>query len=1215
MTRHFSRVRPAAKVLLYSLIPLGLLAGIALGVTFVRLRHGPISFDILVEPIERGINAELVNNQVDIGGAELRLGANGGLEFRLRDMNVLDKSGSIVATAPLSAVSISSAALWRLRIVPSRIILINPQINLSFTDETGLALSVSKVATKGNKLDSRVSGGGTTDLGGNTVPAGTPAPSSEVHVEPLNLAKMLSQASARARRQLDAASYLTEIGLENANVVLDYAGRRSTWRINDVSLDFDHHRKRSVISGRAVIASPRGEWAMSFLTDESEKTDRIAVKTTIRDLVPSTLAAAAPPLALLGMFDLPVSGDATLELETDGDIVSAEMALQAGNGRIVLPGVTSGPFQLTAGLFRLTYDGHERTFTLQPSPVKWSDGNIMFSGTAKDVSGERGPPVWRYALDGKNGTLEASEFKVPPVVLDQWSVIGSIIPRRGVVEIGDFRIKGGGGEIAIKGMTRAGPDGTSSRADVTLSAMPLATLKALWPRAVAHGARAWIGERVTAADFKGGSVHFTSGEFMKGEAANAGTSGERLSASFEVADATAVPLDGMVPVVAPRASIRIENNALEVTVPDAAAILPGDRRVPIKAGRLTSPDVIPERSDGELTFTVQSPLAPFLEALETVPVKPVRDASPFPKAGEGKVDAQLNIKMPLVSGLKVADVNVTGKARISDGRFGKVGGQFDVQGFTLQLDLTPTALDAKGDLLVNGVPAKIEGSRLLSATTAEQPPVVIRATLDDTDRNQLGLDVNDLVHGAVPVELSLAKGAASEPIIKLKADLSSAEMMIEPVAWKKAAGRSAFLEADIAPGKVHKTELQNFKVSGDDIAVEGWVGIGAEGKMKEFYFPEFTLNVVSRLELQGTRGADAIWNIKAKGKTFDGRDYFRSLFSVDSAVKQKSQKPGAGVDLTAEIDNVLGASDLSIKGLKIKLSSRQDKLSALDARGTLEGGEPIAAVLDKSTGARRLLANSSDAGTMLKCVGFYPNIQGGRLRLEINLDGKGPAEKTGVLWVEDFKVLGDPIVSEVVGSADQSRPAIGGQKRVTREVFSFERMRAPFSAGYGQFVLEDAYVRGPMLGANLAGKVDFKTRRINLGGTYIPLQGLNGALGGIPVLGQLISGTKGEGIFGITFAIQGALEQPQVIVNPLSIVAPGIFRDLFQMTNPNQKVQARDDKAPAKPVEERVRASAPPVAPPVPIEKPAKKPAANPAASARDNIDGWSSNTAPTGNN
>lgn len=1209
--RALRRLAPAAKAMAYGIIPLVMLAGIGIGVTLVRLRHGPISFDFLVAPIERGINAELVNNQVDIEGAELRLGANGGLEFRLRDMSVLDKEGSVVARAPLSAVSISTAALWRLRIVPSRVILIDPRINLAFSEETGLALSVAR-AKKGDKAPGSVTEAKSPGAAKDEADKDDGASEQPGSAEPLNLAKLLSDASSRARRQLDATSYLTEVGLQNATVVLNYAGRRSAWRINEVNIDFNHRKKRSVISGRATIASPRGPWAFSFLTDESEKTDRIAVKTTIRDLVPSTLAAAAPPLALLGMFDMPIAGDATIELETDGDIVSAEMALQAGDGRIVLPGVTSGPFLLNAGLFRLNYDGRERSFALQPSPVKWSDGNLMFSGKAKDVSGERGPPVWRYALEAKNGTLEASEFGVPPVTLDQWSVIGSIIPRRGVVEVGDFRVKGGGGEIAIKAMTRAGPDGPSSRADVTLSPMPLATLKALWPRALAHGAREWVGKRVTGADFKGGTVRFTSGEFLEGEAPSGGAIGERLSAAFEVADATAIPLDGMTPVAVPRTLIRLENNALEVTMPEAVAILPGNRKMPIKAGRLTSPDVMGPRPDSELVFSVQSPLGPFLETLESLPLRPVREAAPFPKAADGKVDAQFKIAIPLVSELKVEDVGIEGKAKISDGRFGKVANQFDVQGFTLMLDLTAASLDAKGDLLVNGIPAKIEGSRLLSPGAGEQPPVKIRATLDDTDRNQLGLDINDLVRGAVPVELSLGKGAGPDPVVKLHADLTSAELMLDPVGWKKAVGRRAVVDADIAAGKTHKTELQNFKVSGDDIAVEGWVGIGADSKMKEFYFPEFTLNVVSRLEVQGTRGNDAVWNIKAKGKTFDGRDFFKSLFTVDASQKAKPQKPAAGIDLAADIDTVLGHEDLSLKGLKLRLSSRQEKLTALDARGSLDGGTPLLAALDKGAGPRRLLVQSADAGQVLKLVGFYPNIQGGELKLEINLDGKGPAEKTGILWVDQFKVLGDPIVSEVVGSADQGRPAIGGQKRVTREVFAFDRMRAPFSVGYGQFVLEDAYVRGQMLGANLSGKVDYKTRRINLGGTYIPLQGLNSALGGIPVLGQLISGTKGEGIFGITFAIQGPLDQPQVIVNPLSIVAPGIFRDLFQMTNPNQKVQAREDRAPSAPVEERVRASAPQVAPPVIAEPPAKKAAPKAASGARDAIDGWSSTTAPT---
>lgn len=1219
MRRAAGYARGTGKAMLYTLLPVVLLVSIAVGIVFVRLRHGPISFDMLVPPIERGINAELVNNQVTIEGAELRLGQDGSLEFRLRNMSVLDKGGAVVAIAPLSAVNISTAALWSARVVPERVTLIDPEINLMFTEEAGVTLALSR--PQGAKLAARVSDqnapapaaeGGQPDGGVDAQKPASAPPAPAATAQPLNLAKMLSEASARARRQLDASSYLTELGMQNATVVLDYAGRRSSWRIDEANIDFNHRKKRSVISGRATIASPQGPWAFSFLTDESEKTDRIAVKTTIRDLVPSTLAGAAPPLALFSMFDMPVAGDATVELSTEGEIAKAEIALQAGNGRIVLPGVSADPFLLTAGLFRLVYDGAQRSWELAPSPVKWADGNIMFAGQAKDISGEKGPPVWRFSLDGKNGTLEANEFSVPPLVLDQWSVLGTIIPRRGMVEVGDFRIKGGGGEVVIKGMTHAGPSGQSSRAEVSLSAMPLTTLKALWPRALAPGARSWIGERISQAQFQGGSVRFTSGEFMKGESPGAGgAEGERLSATFEIADIVSVPLPGMVPVHAPRGLVRLENNALEVVLPEAAAQLQGERKVPIKTVRLASPDVMGPRPDSELTFNVQAPLGSFLEAVESLPLPAVQANAPFPKAADGKVDASFKLNIPLISGLKSEEVLVEGKAKISDGRFGKVGGQFDVQGFTLALELSNAAIDAKGDLLVNGVPAKITGSRFLAAGTEPQPPFKITAKLDEADRNQLGLDINDLVRGTVPVEISLQKGNGPEPVIKLRADLADAELVIEPVAWRKAQGRAAVLEADIASGKTHKTELQNFKVAGDDIAIEGWVGIGADSKMKEFYFPEFTLNVVSRLEVQGTRGGDGIWAIKARGKTFDGRDFFKSLFSMDAATKEKPAKPSPGIDLTADIDNVLGGSDVSLKGLKLKLSSRLEKLTALDARGTLDGGTPLAAVLDKSAGPRRLLADSTDAGTTLKLIGFYPNIQGGRLRLEVNLDGKGAAEKTGILWVEDFKVLGDPIVSEVVGSADQGRPAIGGKRKVTREVFEFSRMRAPFSVGYGQFVLEDAYVRGPVMGANLTGKVDFKTRRINLGGTYIPLQGLNSALGGIPVLGQLISGTRGEGIFGITFGIQGAIDNPQVLVNPLSLVAPGIFREIFQMTNPNQKVQAREDRAPSKPVEERVRASAPSAAPPVFVEKPAKQRAPKATGTVADSVDGWSSSTEP----
>jgi hypothetical protein len=350
-----------------------------------------------------------------------------------------------------------------------------------------------------------------------------------------------------------------------------------------------------------------------------------------------------------------------------------------------------------------------------------------------------------------------------------------------------------------------------------------------------------------------------------------------------------------------------------------------------------------------------------------------------------------------------------------------------------------------------------------------------------------------------------------------------------------------------------------------------------------------------------------VWKVKARGPTFDGRDFFRSLFSLGqlSGERPRPEKPRDGIDLDAEIGTVIGFSEVSLRGVKMKLAKRGEKLTALDVRGTLDGGKPLAVELkEEKDQPRKLLADSTDAGQAFKLIDFYPNIQGGRVRLEVNLDGKGAAEKTGILWVEDFRILGDPVVSEVFSSADVGQPGTGPRqrgRRVTREVFDFTRMRVPFSVGYGQFVMEESYLRGPLLGASIRGKIDFKMHRVNLGGTYVPLQGLNAALCQIPLFGPLITGPKCEGVSGMTFAIQGPMDRPEVVVNPLSMLAPGIFREIFQMTNPNPKVQRRDEQ-PTPASEEGVRASSTSAGAPKPKPKPGTQVGS-------DTIDGWSSQT------
>jgi hypothetical protein len=55
-------------------------------------------------------------------------------------------------------------------------------------------------------------------------------------------------------------------------------------------------------------------------------------------------------------------------------------------------------------------------------------------------------------------------------------------------------------------------------------------------------------------------------------------------------------------------------------------------------------------------------------------------------------------------------------------------------------------------------------------------------------------------------------------------------------------------------------------------------------------------------------------------------------------------------------------------------------------------------------------------------------------------------------------------------------------------------------------------------------------------------------LGNVPVIGNIFRSRQGEGMFGITYSMDGPLANARVGANPLSVIAPGIFRRIFEGT-------------------------------------------------------------------
>lgn len=1187
------------------------------GMLYVRLTHGPIAIKPLAQLIEREINEELSGIVARIDNAEIAYTDGRGFELRLNDLTLVSPAGDVVVSVPLAAVELSGPALRSMRLVPSRIDLIEPRLALVYTEAAGLALDIAR----GRKLDDRL--GGPTRLPGNDPatarPAATPATAA-----PIDFGSVIAAAAQRARGRVDGAQYLREIGVRDATVTLDNNGALSEWRIVEGSIDLDHSKRESILAGRARIASSRGPWTVDVKAVEAVGGGTAAqgtieqgttIEIGIRDLHPRVIGVAMPQLAALEPLDAPATARIAVGF-SGGKLSAVTVALETRAGSLIMPGVADAPVAIEKFAFDAGYRADERRLTIDHAAMTWGGGNLALRGSAAtDATGSG----WEFGIDTTGGQLSAEEFGVAPQPVRAGRLQGRYTTANGKLEIDRLMVDVGGAElVGTAGARPAGPSGPGGGYfDAKLSATTIDRLKAIWPRGVASGARTWIGDKIKRGAIKSATLKFQSGIYAR-EAGGApvagarisGATGEprRLSLALEAADVVGVPIAWLPPVEAPRLLVRLENNTIEVNIPDAAVSLGPNRRVPFKTGRFAATDLDGTAPAAEVTFRTVAGLVPVLEVLDASPLKLLRNNGISTDGLDGKVDGQIRLSFPLVADLLARDIAIEAKTRVTDGRAKQVGGAFDVQAAAINVDVTPAAVDAQGTLLINGVQAKLSWQRILEDTGERQPPLRLSATLDNADRNQLGIDINHLVNGDIPVEILVERSTIGEaPAVKLRADLTPAEISFEAIAWRKPPGRPAVLQADVVRGKTYKVELQNLKITGDDLAMQGWAGISADNKLREIGLDELTLNVVSKLEVKAvlkSDGADkaGLWQVKVKGRTFDGRDLFRSLISVGGPPERgggaKPSKTSSGMDLHAEVDNVLGHNDVVLRGLDLKLSRRGEKLVSLDARGTLDGGAPLAVAMTPVPGQpRTLLADTTDAGQAFRLIGFYPNIQGGRGRIEVNVDGQGAAEKTGTLWVDDFHILGDPVLAEVLaqplpeeprgGAAGRPRPR--GPRAVRpaeeRQKIPFHRMKVPFSVGHGQFVINKAYIRGPLQGLEVVGKVDFKLQTLNIGGTFIPLQDLNRALGDVPLFGDILTPS---GVFGLTFAVQGPLSRPEILVNPLSVAVPGIFRELMQMTNPNPRVVPREEKAPPAPVEKRTRATTPEAVAPQRATEPAR---------------------------
>jgi hypothetical protein len=194
--------------------------------------------------------------------------------------------------------------------------------------------------------------------------------------------------------------------------------------------------------------------------------------------------------------------------------------------------------------------------------------------------------------------------------------------------------------------------------------------------------------------------------------------------------------------------------------------------------------------------------------------------------------------------------------------------------------------------------------------------------------------------------------------------------------------------------------------------------------------------------------------------------------------------------------------------------------------------------LSPARGSRRLEAEVGEVGRLLRFLGLYGRVEGGRAVVSGTVDPSGGIEAT--VDGSRLKIVEEPALRRL-STAAQSGPSAG------IATVDIERLLFDVEFADGVLSIRDGVVRASTAGLSLQGDIDFGRDVVRLSGTYLPASAFDSLLGKIPLIGQTMFAGGRAGLLGVTFRLSGPIDSPDLTVNPLSAIAPGIFRKLFEL--------------------------------------------------------------------
>jgi hypothetical protein len=843
---------------------------------------------------------------------------------------------------------------------------------------------------------------------------------------------------------------------------------------------------------------------------------------------PELAPGARPPGLVTGTFSLAVSGEQPApdergvidaRFETVGTLISVGGSPQH-EGRIAL----------TARI-----DGAGSRYEVARLEAGDGKTELALSGAFGPATGEGAPHYFFNLASGGSRVApqSSSEPALPVAILMTGRVEADftrILAERLVVATGEAEV------LASGSLDLPAAGGMGLKLAVDVADLPTSHAKNLWPWFGASAARNWTLANVYGGIVRKGSLKINLPPGRVGNGVP--LSGEELLGHFEVHGAR-FDLAGNIPPMRDAIGlIDIAGKDVDIGLVSGTVYTENGRSLAARNGSFRM-DTHIHPLVGALALDVEGSADAIAEIANHEPISLSRYLKLEPEGMAGAVSGHVEAKIPLVAGAsrETLDWNVALSYKGLAVPQAFEGQQLSEGEGTIVADPTRAVVEARGKL--NGVPADFSLEEPLGKDKSGRR-MIAELQVDDKSRDALMPGLGAIVSGPFGLTLISRGGGVSD----LTADLTQTTLRVPWIGWEKPAGKPAnasFVMRSTPQG----TELSEFSASGADFSAAGTI-LAGKGGLAKADFTRLSLRPGDDFAVLVERRAGGGFAAKVRGKSADVRSVV-SQFSLSNRDGDGGFGATDSFSLDLELASATGFHDEKLRDLKLVYSGAGTTVGGMRGSAVTASGAPMS-IIDATIGnERRLELAAGNAGEVLRFLNIYENVRGGSAELRLS----GPVGKalSGPLIARNFDLIEEARLDTVVNTA-----AAGSQQSLNQAANNaldpsraqFEVAYAVIEKGVGYLNIADGLVRGSSIGATFQGTVFDRSGNMLVTGTFMPAYGINRLFGEIPLLGIVLGNGRDRGLIGITFRLHGKANDPQISVNPLSAIAPGIFRRIFE---------------------------------------------------------------------